>query len=177
MILRRRISRKDSKTKCKLRKEFLGPQARSRVTPCSPAPNHTRGEVIRPPSQIENNSYSVIRTRDLDDLSCTRCAPTIAARPSRKCIFNKDKLSVLRVLKYGGGGEGGELCLTESAIKRFRSRIRKWIIPLTDKSDLNEECKINICGNSGQLRLSGLVKHEDSDTAQRSYQLHVSALG
>ena len=51
------------------------------------APNHTRGEVIRPPSQIENNSYSVIRTRDLDDLSCTRCAPTIAARPSRNYIL------------------------------------------------------------------------------------------
>ena len=50
------------------------------------APNHTRGEV--PPSQIENNSYSVIRTRDLDDLSCIRCAPTIAARPSRNCILH-----------------------------------------------------------------------------------------
>ena len=41
-----------------------------------------RGEVIRPPSQIKNNSYSVIRTRDLDDLSSTRCAPTTTARPS-----------------------------------------------------------------------------------------------
>ena len=51
------------------------------------APNHTQGEVIRPPSQIENNSYSVIRTHDLDDLSCTRCAPTIAARPSRNYIL------------------------------------------------------------------------------------------
>ena len=45
--------------------ELLGPQASLRVTPCPPAPNHTRGEVIRPPSQIKNNSYSVIRTRDL----------------------------------------------------------------------------------------------------------------
>ena len=62
------------------------------------APNHTQGEVIRPPSQIENNSYSVIRTivsrrdyvrtHDLDDLSCTRCAPTIAARPSRNCMLH-----------------------------------------------------------------------------------------
>ena len=74
--------------------EFLGPQASLRVTPCPQAPNHTRGEVIRPPSQIENNSYSVIRTRDLDDLSCTRCAPTIAARPSRNYIFNMYELSV-----------------------------------------------------------------------------------
>ena len=39
-------------------------------------PNHTREEINRPPSQIKNNSYSVIRTRDLDDLSCTRCTPT-----------------------------------------------------------------------------------------------------
>ena len=51
--------------------ELLGPQASLRVTPCPPAPNHTRGEVIRPPSQIKNNSYSVIRTRDLDDPTCT----------------------------------------------------------------------------------------------------------
>ena len=35
--------------------------------------NHTREEINRPPSQIKNNSYSVIRTCDLDDLSCTRC--------------------------------------------------------------------------------------------------------
>ena len=47
----------------------------------------------------------MIWTRDLDDLSCTRCAPTIAARPSRKCIFNnKYKLSVYWVLKYRVGG-------------------------------------------------------------------------
>ena len=32
--------------------ELLGPQASLRVAPCPPAPNHTRGEVIRPPSQI-----------------------------------------------------------------------------------------------------------------------------
>ena len=70
--------RKDSKKKkWKFHgEELLGPQASLRVTPCPPAPNHTRGEVIRPPSQIKNNSYSVIRTRDLDDLSCTRCTPT-----------------------------------------------------------------------------------------------------
>ena len=86
--LEKKIKEKTAKTKCKFGgEEFLGPQASLRVTPCSPAPNHTRGEVIRPPSQIENNSYSVIRTRDLDDLSCTRCAPTIAARPSRNYIL------------------------------------------------------------------------------------------
>ena len=105
--------------------EFLGPQASLRVTPCPQAPNHTRGEVIRPPSQIENNSYSVIRTRDLDDLSCTRCAPTIAARPSRNCILYQHKLSVYWVLKYQVGGEGEKRCLTESAIERFRSRIKE----------------------------------------------------
>ena len=87
--------RKTAKEKCRFRgEELLGPQASLRVTPCPPAPNHTRGEVIRPPSQIENNSYSVIRTRDLDNLSCTRCAPTIAIRPSRNYIFNMYKLSV-----------------------------------------------------------------------------------
>ena len=32
--------------------ELLGPQASLRVTPCPPAPSHTRGEVIRPQSQI-----------------------------------------------------------------------------------------------------------------------------
>ena len=53
-----------------------------------------RGGVPRPPSQFESNSYSVIRTRDLDDLSCTRCAPTIAARPSRNYILYWHKLSV-----------------------------------------------------------------------------------
>ena len=84
MMIRRKSRRKTAKTKTQFRgEEFLGPQASLRVTPCPQAPNHTRGEVIRPPSQIENNSYSVIRTHDLDDLSCTRCAPTIAARPSR----------------------------------------------------------------------------------------------
>ena len=94
IVLRKKIG-KTAKAKYRFRgEESLGPQASSRVTPCPPAPNHTRGEVIRPPSQIENNSYSVIRTRDLDDLSCTRCAPTIAARPSRKYIFNMYKLSV-----------------------------------------------------------------------------------
>ena len=77
----RKKKRKDSKNKIH-GEELLGPQASLRVTPCPPAPNHTRGEVIRPPSQIKNNSYSVIRTRDLDDLSSTRCAPTTTARPS-----------------------------------------------------------------------------------------------
>ena len=119
--------------------EFLGPQASLRVTPCPQAPNHTRGEVIRPPSQIENNSYSVIRTRDLDDLSCTRCAPTIAARPSRNYMFNMYELSVWWVLKYQVGGEGEELCVTEGAIERFRSRIKEINHTKTDKSDLHEE--------------------------------------
>ena len=86
---------KTSKSKSKFHgEELLGPQASLRVTPCPQAPNHTRGEVIRPPSQIKNNSYSVIRTRDLDDLSSTRCAPTITARPSGNYTINKDKLSV-----------------------------------------------------------------------------------
>ena len=80
---------KTSKSKSKFYgEELLGPQASLRVTPYPPAPNHTRGEVIRPPSQIENNSYSVIRTHDLDDLTCTRCAPTITSRPSGICIIN-----------------------------------------------------------------------------------------
>ena len=88
MIVRRKSRKKTAKAKCKFRgEEFLGTQASLRVTPWPQATNHTRGEVIRPPSQIENNSYSVIRTRDLDDLSCTRCAPTIAARPSRNYIL------------------------------------------------------------------------------------------
>ena len=89
MFIIRGKEEKTARTKYKFRgEELLGPQASLRVTPCPPAPNHTRGEVIRPPSQIENNSYSVIRTRDLDDLSYTRCAPTIAARPSRNCILH-----------------------------------------------------------------------------------------
>ena len=126
MIIRRKRREKQQKQKWKFRgEEFLGPQASLRVTPCPQAPNHTRGEVIRPPSQIENNSYSVIRTRDLDDLSCTRCAPTIAARPSRNYTFNKHELSVWWDLKYQVGGEGEELCVTESAIERFRSRIKE----------------------------------------------------
>ena len=64
MILKEKIE-KTAKGKCRFRREEkLGPQASLRVTPCPPAPNHTRGEVIRPPSQIKNNSYSVIRTRE-----------------------------------------------------------------------------------------------------------------
>ena len=85
----RKKKRKDSKNKIH-GEELLGPQASLRVTPCPPAPNHTRGEVIRPPSQIKNNSYSVIRTRDLDDLSSTRCAPTTTARPSGNYTKLKD---------------------------------------------------------------------------------------
>ena len=60
MILKEKIEN-TAKGKCRFRREEkLGPQASSRVTPCPPAPNHTRGEVIRPPSQIKNNSYSMI---------------------------------------------------------------------------------------------------------------------
>ena len=60
MILKEKIE-KTAKGNCRFRREEkLGPQASSRVTPCPPAPNHTRGEVIRPPSQIKNNSYSMI---------------------------------------------------------------------------------------------------------------------
>ena len=131
--------------------EFLGPQASLRVTPCPQAPNHTRGEVIRPPSQIENNSYSVIRTRDLDDLSCTRCAPTIAARPSRNYMFNMYELSVWWVLKYQVGGEGEELCVTESAIERFRSRIKEINHTKTDKSDLHDGGRLRL------LKLSNMI--------------------
>ena len=92
---KKKKEKRQQKQKCEFHgEELLGPQASLRVAPCPPAPNHTRGEVIRPPSQIKNNSYSVIRTRDLDDLSSTRCAPTITARPSGNYIINKDKLSV-----------------------------------------------------------------------------------
>ena len=66
---------KTAKTKCEFHgEELLGPQASLRVTPCPSAPNHTRGEVIRPPSQIKNNSYSVIRL------------PTITSRPPGNSI-------------------------------------------------------------------------------------------
>ena len=96
MIITRGKSRKNSKNKMQI------PQ----------------GGVTRPPSQFESyslsassksysgRSYSAPKpgTRDLDDLSCTRCAPTIASRPSRKYIFNKHKLSVYWVLKYRVGG-------------------------------------------------------------------------
>ena len=42
----------------------------------------------------------------------------------------------------------------------------------TDKSDINEEYNIR---KGGRPRLPELVKHDDSDTTQRSYQ--VRALG
>ena len=45
----------------------------------------------------------------------------------------------------------------------------------TDKSDINEEYNISIFRNGGLPRLPELVKHDDSDTTQRSYQ--VRALG
>ena len=63
MIIRGKSRKKQQKQNAHSRgEEFLGPQASLRVTPCPSAPNHTWGEVIRPPSQIENNSYNVIRT-------------------------------------------------------------------------------------------------------------------
>ena len=69
MIIRKKIE-KTEKTKCKFHgEELLGPQASLRVTPCPPAPNHTRGEVIRPPSQIKNNSYSVIPATSMTSLA------------------------------------------------------------------------------------------------------------
>ena len=109
---------KTSKSKCEFHgKELLGPYASLRVIPCPPVPNHIRGEVIRPPSQIINNSYSVIQTRDLDDLTCTRCTPTITSRPSG--------MSVQRVFKYRVGEEGEEVCVTGSAMERFWSRIKE----------------------------------------------------
>ena len=64
MIIREKLE-KTAKKKKKWKfhgEELLGPQ--------------TREEINWPPSQIKNNSYSVIRTRDLDDLSCTGCTPT-----------------------------------------------------------------------------------------------------
>ena len=89
MLISRGNNRKDSKNKMQIfhGEKLLGPQASLRVTPCPQAPNHTRGEAIRPPSQIKNNSCSVIRTHGLDDLSFTRCAPTITSRPSGNCII------------------------------------------------------------------------------------------
>ena len=69
MILKEKIEN-TAKGKCTFRREEkLGPQASSRVTPCPPAPNHTRGEVIRPPSQIKNNSYSMICYRSYSPAS------------------------------------------------------------------------------------------------------------
>ena len=126
-IIRKTIE-KTAKTKCKFHgEELLGPQASLRVTPCPPAPNHTRGEVIRPPSQIKNNSYSVIRTSDLDDLSSTRCAPTTTARPYGNCIIIRINCRCEEFFNTGsvGGGEGEEVSLTESEVVRFWSRIKE----------------------------------------------------
>ena len=50
---------------------------------------------------------------------CTRCAPTITI-----CIIKQYKLSVWRVFT-GLGGAGEEVCPNESAIERFRSRIKE----------------------------------------------------
>ena len=92
MMTRDKIQ-KTAKTKCEFHgEELLGPQASLRVTPCPPAPNHTRGEVIRPPSQIKNNSYSVIRTRDLDDLLYS-----LRAHDYQLTIWKLHKLFVLIV--------------------------------------------------------------------------------
>ena len=118
MMIRRGKPEKTSKSKCEFhREELLGPYASLRVIPCPPVPNHIRGEVIRPPSQIINNSYSVIRTSDLDDLTCTRCTPTITSRPSG--------MSVQIVFKYRVGEEGEEVCVTGSAMEHFWSRIKE----------------------------------------------------
>ena len=74
MMIKRGKIKKTTKTKRKFQgEEILGPQASLRVTPCSPAPNHTRGidflfnknktkisrgGVTRPPSQFESYSLS-----------------------------------------------------------------------------------------------------------------------
>ena len=53
MIIIKGKIEKTIKAQCKFSgEELLGPQASSKVIPCLPAPNHTRGDVIRPPSQI-----------------------------------------------------------------------------------------------------------------------------
>ena len=66
----RKKNRKDCKNKMQIpRGGVTRPQASLRVTPCPPAPNHTRGEVIRPPSQIKNNSYSVIPATSMTSLA------------------------------------------------------------------------------------------------------------
>ena len=51
------INEKTAKAKCRFRgEELLGPQASSRVSPCLPAPNHIRGEVILMPLGIQSVS-------------------------------------------------------------------------------------------------------------------------
>ena len=116
MIIKGKL-KKTSKTKCKFHgEELLGPQTSLRNTPCLPAPNHTRGEVIRRPSQIKNNSYSVIRT------SMTSLA--LVARP-RLPVDHLETTYIAckncrcrEFLNTGlGGGEGEEVFLTESAIE------------------------------------------------------------
>ena len=53
MIIRRK-SRKKSENKMQFPRGGV---------PRPPAPNHTRGEVFRPPSQIENNPYCALVAR------------------------------------------------------------------------------------------------------------------
>ena len=70
---------------------------------------------------------------------------------------------------------GEEICPNESAIERFRSRIKE----TESHKELKEvisTTNISICGNGGRPRSLGLVKHNDSDTSQRSYQLCALAL-
>ena len=54
----------------------------------------------------------------------------------------------------GGGGAGEELCLTKSAIGRFRSRIKEMNHKKNDKSYV-KEVNISICRNGGQPCLPG----------------------
>ena len=54
MIIRRKSRKKKSENKMQFPRGGV---------PRPPAPNHTRGEVFRPPSQIENNPYCALVAR------------------------------------------------------------------------------------------------------------------
>ena len=84
MMIIRRKSRKKQKKQKQIANSAGSSQASLRVTPCPPAPNHTRGEVIRPPSQYKLSflDWGILSglSGSYESLDKEDCSPFIVAK-------------------------------------------------------------------------------------------------
>ena len=142
-----------------LGEKLFGPQARLRITPIAwfePATSMTSlALVARPRLPVDHLEYA-----SLINISC------------RYREFSNTGLG------GGGGGRGGGgwgslskwECNRAFSFKNKGNELHK------ELKEVISTTNISICGNGGRPRSLGLVKHNDSDTSQRSYQLCALAL-